>query len=58
MDEPDETERLKRELTGLFEYMSGWNADHMRGVTNHEIWAMRMAASEGMRILDGSHTRT
>jgi hypothetical protein len=51
-----QAETLKQ-LTGLFEYMASWNADHMRDVTQHEIQMMHSAAAEGMRILDGAHTR-
>ena len=43
------------ELAELFDYMAGWNADHMHGVTDHEIQMMRLAAAEGRRILDRTH---
>lgn len=45
----------EQKLRALFEYMAGWNADHQRGVTSHEIGVMRTAAREGLAILDGDH---
>ena len=45
-------DNTERQLRALFDYMAGWNANHMRGVTQHEIQMMHTAAAEGRRILD------
>lgn len=41
----------KMKLIDLFEYQLGWNADHDRDVTSHEVQSMRFAADEGLRFL-------
>lgn len=48
------TEQAISALRDLFDYMAGWNGNHMRGVSEHEIEMMRLAAAEGHRILEGA----
>ncbi|NUP15366.1 MAG: hypothetical protein HOZ81_04535 [Streptomyces sp.] len=41
----------KLRMVDLLEYQLGWNADHDRDVTEHEIRTMQSAAREAFRIL-------
>lgn len=46
-------QRLRSQVAGFAEYLRGWSADHMAGVTDHEVAMMHRAGKELRRIVEG-----